>query len=101
MHTLISFFRFARSYQDEFDLLYPMYKCCKIRQSTFEKLINVYQKEGGLREAMRRSLKSELVHPLLTEDQLFALDRRLVKVLEAIYGCIGTNIEGVIINDGY
>ncbi|KAK2164145.1 hypothetical protein LSH36_68g07014 [Paralvinella palmiformis] len=92
---------FARSYQDEFDLLYPMYKCCKIRQSTFEKLINVYQKEGGLREAMRRSLKSELVHPLLTEDQLFALDRRLVKVLEAIYGCIGTNIEGVIINDGY
>jgi len=63
--------------------------------------MNVYQKEGGLREAMRRSLKSELVHPLLTEDQLFALDRRLVKVLEVIYGCIGTNIEGVIINDGY
>ena len=81
--------RFARSYQDDFDLLYPLYKCCQIRLSTFEKLMNAYQREGRLSGAMRTSMRTEVVQPLLTKDQLLALDRRIVKVLEVIYGCIG------------
>lgn len=96
-----SCYRFVRSYQDEFDLLYPLYKCCEIRLSTFEKLISVYQREGRLSAAMKTSLQTELVQPLLTEQQLLALDRRIVKILEVIYACIGKNNENVLVDDGY
>ena len=96
------YYSFARSYQDEFDLLYPLYKCCKIRRSSLNNLLQVYRSPTRLTEAMRISLQREPVQPLLSEAHLHALDRRLVKVLEVIYGCIGKDGKGarsVIVDD--
>ena len=97
-------YRFARAYQDEFDLLFPLSKCCQIRQSTMGKLLMVYNTIDGLSGALRKSLQTEIVQPILTESHLEALDRRLVKVLEVIYSCVGMNgkdVKNIIIDDGY
>jgi hypothetical protein len=53
--------------------------------------MKIYNTTDGLGEAIRKSLETEIVQPLLTEAHIEALDRRLVKVLEVIYGCVGMN----------
>ena len=64
----------------------------------------VYNTTDGLSGSLRKSLQTEIVQPILTESHLEALDRRLVKVLEVIYSCVGMNgkdVNNTIIDDGF
>lgn len=49
---------------------------------------------------MRISLAKDSISPILTEPHLYALDRRIIKVLKEIYNCIqdGKDIDDVIVD---
>ena len=85
---LFSIFRFGKTIHDEMSILAPIYQCCQIRYSTFIKLAKLYVGPEKLSSVMRASLTKDSISPILTEPHLFALDRRVIKVLKEIYTCM-------------
>lgn len=81
-------------------ILAPIYQCCQIRYSTFLKLAKLYVGPEKLSSETRSSLSIDSISPILTEPHLYALDRRVIKVLKEIYTCIedGKPIDEVIID---
>ncbi|VDH90012.1 Hypothetical predicted protein [Mytilus galloprovincialis] len=91
---------FGKSIHDEMSILAPIYQCCQIRYSTFLKLAKLYVGPEKLSSETRSSLSIDSISPILTEPHLYALDRRVIKVLKEIYTCIedGKPIDEVIID---
>lgn len=91
---------FGKSIHDEMSILAPIYQCCQIRYSTFLKLAKLYVGPEKLSSETRQSLSKDSISPILTEPHLYALDRRVIKVLKEIYTCIedGKPIDEVIID---
>ncbi|XP_077573736.1 glycosaminoglycan xylosylkinase [Stigmatopora nigra] len=71
---------------DERSILAPLYQCCMIRVSTWNRL-NLLQ-GGALSAAMRVSLEFDPIRPVLSEPHLLALDRRLAGVAAVIKQCV-------------
>lgn len=81
-------------------ILAPVFQCCMIRYSTFIKLVKLYLGPEKLSMLMWNSMKKDRVHPVLTENHVRALDRRVVKILTAVHDCIQSNpYTDVIIDD--
>lgn len=101
MYIYIHFlFRFGKTVHDEMSILAPIYQCCQIRYTTFVKLVKLYIGPDKLSSVMRDSLAKDSISPILTEPFLFALDRRVIKVLKEIFTCLqdGKSIDDVIID---
>ena len=79
-------------------ILAPIYQCCQIRYTTFVKLVKLYIGPDKLSSVMRDSLAKDSISPILTEPFLFALDRRVIKVLKEIFTCLqdGKDIDEVL-----
>ncbi|XP_064631803.1 extracellular serine/threonine protein kinase FAM20C-like isoform X1 [Lineus longissimus] len=99
---------FGKSMVDEMSILAPMYQCCLIRKSTFDKLTFLNSSQIKLSHLMRKSLLRDKVAPVLTEGHLLALDRRVGIMIEIIYDCLmkyrhgSKHIRGeVIVDDGH
>lgn len=91
---------FGRSSHDELSILAPVFQCCMIRYSTFIKLVKLYLGPEKLSMLMWDSMKKDTVSPILTENHVRALDRRVIKILTAVHDCIQTNpYTDVIIDD--
>lgn len=82
---------FGRYSKDEPSILAPLEQCCRVRRSTLLRLRLLSLPQYRLSDVMRASLSRDplaSVAPLLTEQHLSALDRRLATVLETIHDCL-------------
>ncbi|XP_045106194.1 glycosaminoglycan xylosylkinase-like isoform X2 [Portunus trituberculatus] len=70
---------------DHLDILAPVLQCCRIRQTTYERLLLL--SGGGLSLAMQELLNLDPLAPVLTRAHLLALDRRVFHVLAALSAC--------------
>lgn len=87
---------------DEMSILAPVQQCCLLRKKTLKKLL--YFNEGtmkmtfsshpsnsmfvSLSAAMRESMSSDPVSPILSEGNLHALDRRVFLILSTLRECV-------------
>lgn len=55
------------------------------------------QEERKLSEGLKESMSSEPVFPILTQEHLDALDRRLKKIVTYVNDCIKKHGESVVI----
>ncbi|RWS29205.1 extracellular serine/threonine protein-like protein [Leptotrombidium deliense] len=79
---------FGLPHYDELSILAPIEQCCVIRRSTLKTLLSFYSGPLHLGEAMRQSMSGDPVSPVLTNDHLSALDRRVKTILEYIRKCV-------------
>ncbi|KAK8383423.1 hypothetical protein O3P69_019070 [Scylla paramamosain] len=70
---------------DHLDILAPILQCCRLRQTTYERLLLLTG--GGLSLAMQELLNLDPLAPVLTRAHLLALDRRLSHILAALSSC--------------
>ena len=105
---------FGRSAHDEMSILAPLYQvgflpiivmvtlpphlqCCVIRQSTISMLLSYHSGPTSLAAALNKSLSSDPIKPVLTDQHLEAVDRRVGLVLQVVRECLDTfNHEDVI-----
>lgn len=89
---------FGNPYQDERSILAPLFQCCSIRFSTWQRL----QALGNsvLSSVLNQVLVVDPIHPVLTRPHLEALDRRLDKVLQEVQHCINLNGMNTVVMDG-
>ncbi len=59
----------------------------RLRNSTWSKL-NFLHENGPLSEVLDRSLRRDPVYPILTQEHLTAIDRRLSIVIHTVHQCI-------------
>jgi len=80
---------FGRADVDFIDILAPLYQCCKIRQSLYDRLQLLEQ--GSLSSLIKEVTLKEALYPLLTEPHLDAINRRLGTVLRVVELCTELN----------
>jgi hypothetical protein len=81
-------------------ILAPLKQCCLFRYSTFRRLKYLYK--IGFSKLLDESLKIDPLYPILTDDHLKAVDRRLEKILLEVYKCTEKFLPTqVIVDDGY
>ncbi|KAK5873342.1 hypothetical protein PBY51_018390 [Eleginops maclovinus] len=81
---------FGRHSKDEPSILAPLEQCCRIRRSTWLRLLLLSLPRYRLSDVMRASLSHDPLHraaPLLTQPHLAAVDRRLQAVLQTVSRC--------------
>ncbi|ELU12693.1 hypothetical protein CAPTEDRAFT_129802 [Capitella teleta] len=77
--------------RDEIDVfLAPIFQCCTIRQSTFQKL-HRFTSAGSLGRALKDSLQRDPLAPILSKEWFAVFDRRLKVVNEMLDKCAKAN----------
>ncbi|XP_058444790.1 glycosaminoglycan xylosylkinase homolog [Malaya genurostris] len=72
-------------YKDHFDILAPLYQCCMIRKTTWERL-QIFS-GGALTETLKELNEIDLLYPLLTKEHYSAIERRLLLVYTTVELC--------------
>jgi len=80
---------FGRADVDFLDILAPLYQCCKIRQTLYDRLKLLEQ--GSLSTLIKEITLKDAVYPLLIEPHLDAINRRLGTVLRVVELCTELN----------
>lgn len=89
---------FGRSSHDEMSILAPLYQCCVIRQSTVSMLLSYHTGPTSLGAALNKSLSSDPINPVLTNQHLDAVDRRVGLVLQVVRECLdASDVEDDVI----
>ncbi|XP_026524994.1 glycosaminoglycan xylosylkinase [Pseudonaja textilis] len=70
---------------DERSILAPLYQCCIIRVSTWNRLN--YIKNGVLKSALKTAMSHDPIAPVLSASHMDALDLRLLNILATIKQC--------------
>ncbi|KAE8610409.1 hypothetical protein XENTR_v10012112 [Xenopus tropicalis] len=78
---------FGNPLVDERSILAPLYQCCIIRVSTWNRLSHL--KHGTLRSALLTATAHDPISPVLSDAHLDALERRLQSILATVQQCIG------------
>ncbi|XP_045448910.1 glycosaminoglycan xylosylkinase homolog [Melitaea cinxia] len=81
---------------DELNILAPLYQCCMISASTWQKLEMV---SGGSLTKMIKLLAALHGQRLATEEHFQAVERRLLKVYATVQYCIGKYGRGKVIKN--
>ncbi|KRX78770.1 Extracellular serine/threonine protein kinase FAM20C [Trichinella sp. T6] len=92
---------FGRSDFDDLDIILPLVQCCVIRPSTVWTLLKYYFGPSSLGDALKQSMASDPVSPVLADKHLIAVNRRLEIVLFKLAECIiqaGGNHRQVILS---
>ncbi|XP_063596016.1 glycosaminoglycan xylosylkinase-like [Penaeus indicus] len=76
----------GNAFVDWMDILAPILQCCRMRRTTYEKLI--FLSGGGLSQVMQELLDYDPVAPVLTPAHLRAFDRRILHILAAMNACM-------------
>lgn len=98
-------------------LLAPIFQCCVIRASTFNKIVQFLVGDRAtstgngsgqsLSAAMRESLANDVISGVLNEQHLAALDRRIRMIAALVYDCLerdptrSRDFRRVVIDDGF
>jgi len=89
---------FGRSSHDEMSILAPLYQCCVIRQTTVSMLLSYHTGPTSLGAALNKSLSSDPINPVLTNQHLDAVDRRVGLVLQVVRECLdASDVEDDVI----
>ncbi|CAG2118422.1 unnamed protein product, partial [Medioppia subpectinata] len=89
---------FGQPYHDELSILAPLAQCCVIRQTTLKRVLSFTQPDNRLSHVMRKSLSADPVNPVLSEQNLVALDRRVNIILQTVRDCISQKPNEEVIN---
>ncbi|XP_053698319.1 glycosaminoglycan xylosylkinase homolog [Sabethes cyaneus] len=76
---------FGNAFKDHFDILAPLYQCCMIRKTTWERL-QIFS-GGALTETLVELNEIDLLYPLLTKDHYIGIERRLIMVYTTVELC--------------
>ncbi|XP_058816605.1 glycosaminoglycan xylosylkinase homolog [Topomyia yanbarensis] len=76
---------FGNPYKDYFDILAPLYQCCIIRKTTWERL-QIFS-GGALTETLQELDEIDLLQPLLTKEHYLAIERRLLLLYTTVELC--------------
>jgi hypothetical protein len=91
---------FGKAFHDEMSILAPVRQCCLLRYSTFERLKSLYKNQFS--RLLDNSLRSDPLYPILTEDHLRAIDRRMNIIFGELMNCTSRfSPTEVIVDDGY
>ena len=88
---------FGNPFRDDFILLRPLQQLCLFRNSTYQNILTV-SKEPSLTIILTNSLKNDPITPVLSTDNLSAMDRRLNSVIDILDQCITTHGDNVFSN---
>uniref|UniRef100_UPI00358ED66F glycosaminoglycan xylosylkinase-like n=1 Tax=Myxine glutinosa TaxID=7769 RepID=UPI00358ED66F len=89
---------FGNPNADERSILAPLYQCCMVRISTWNRLHLLT--EAGLSTLLTKAMVADPIAPVLSEGHLHALDRRLMAVVDTVRRCLDTHIpEAVLVED--
>ncbi|GAB0093102.1 Glycosaminoglycan xylosylkinase homolog [Sergentomyia squamirostris] len=77
---------FGNPNTDFIDILAPLYQCCLLRRSTWNKL-KVFS-GGSLTEILEDLTKYDLLYPLLNDEHFEAIERRLLLVYSTVEICL-------------
>ncbi|XP_071813823.1 extracellular serine/threonine protein CG31145-like isoform X1 [Apostichopus japonicus] len=78
---------FGKHQSDEISILAPLFQCCIIRKSTYDRLVLLNSDGYKLGDVMRESLSVDLISPVLFEPHYTALNRRLETILRYMDTC--------------
>ncbi|XP_071096709.1 glycosaminoglycan xylosylkinase-like [Haliotis cracherodii] len=85
---------------DERSILAPLYQCCRFRFSTWQRLLAL--QDGVLSGVMKEILAQDPIAPILTEEHLKAMDRRLLNILLEMEKCVAENgMTGIVMDHSY
>lgn len=91
---------FGKAFHDEMSILAPLRQCCFVRYTTYERIKWLYQTQFS--KLLNKSLKSDPIFPVLTDDHLRAVDRRLEIIFRELMNCTRRfPADQVIVDDGY
>lgn len=76
---------FGNPVLDERSILAPVYQCCIIRVSTWNRLN--YLKNGVLKSALKSAMAHDPISPVLSDPHLDTVEQRLLNVLATIKQC--------------
>lgn len=79
---------FGKHHHDELSILAPLIQCCRLRQSTHERVKLLASDRYRLSDVMRDSLATDRLAPVIIEEHLEALDRRLSIIIEQLSRCV-------------
>ncbi|XP_066998611.2 glycosaminoglycan xylosylkinase isoform X2 [Anabrus simplex] len=89
---------FGNPSQDHLDILAPLYQCCILRKSTWDKLLLF--RGNALSVSLEALLQHSHISPVLSSAHLKALDRRLLAVFATFELCISRyGVEKVLMHD--
>lgn len=77
---------FGSPNKDFLDILAPLYQCCTLRLSTYERLL-MFKGGWQLSGTIKELTKIDALHPILTQSHYTAVERRLLLVFSAIDIC--------------
>ncbi|GFO00662.1 glycosaminoglycan xylosylkinase [Plakobranchus ocellatus] len=90
---------FGNPQHDEMSILAPLYQCCLIRASLWQRLLAL--QDGVLSRVLASVLEQDPIAPVLTQSHLEALDRRLEKVLHQVEECVDrVGIAAIVVDNG-
>ncbi|RWS31781.1 glycosaminoglycan xylosylkinase-like protein [Leptotrombidium deliense] len=87
---------FGNAYWDEFTILAPLYQCCVIRKSTYERLLLFASTRKGLSGALYDLLSTYEQNPILSDANFDAINRRLQTVISLVNVCINSTNKVLI-----
>lgn len=91
---------FGDPYHDEMSILAPIYQCCKIRRSTWNRFQSIATKNTPLSELLRKATEEDPVAPVLSDPHFRAIDRRMKIAIDTIKKCIKSHGEaGVLVSE--
>ncbi|XP_055522711.1 glycosaminoglycan xylosylkinase homolog [Wyeomyia smithii] len=76
---------FGNAFKDHFDVLAPLYQCCMIRKTTWERL-QIFS-GGAITETLVELNEIDLLYPLLTKEHYIGIERRLILVYTTVELC--------------
>lgn len=83
---------------DERSILAPLYQCCIIRVSTWNRLN--YLKNGVLKSALKSAMAHDPISPVLSDPHLDTVDQRLLNVLATVKQCTDQfGMDTVLVED--
>ncbi|XP_057407124.1 glycosaminoglycan xylosylkinase isoform X2 [Balaenoptera acutorostrata] len=83
---------------DERSILAPLYQCCIIRVSTWNRLNSL--KNGVLKSALKSAMAHDPISPVLSDPHLDAVDQRLLSVLATVKQCTDQfGMDAVLVED--
>lgn len=85
---LFSAHRFGTHSRDEISVIAPVYQCCVFRYSMLLKLLSFHKGPVHLGEALKRSMATEAIAPVLIDEHYEAVDRRVNHTLKLVAECV-------------
>ncbi|XP_040174570.1 glycosaminoglycan xylosylkinase homolog isoform X2 [Anopheles arabiensis] len=76
---------FGNPFVDHIDILAPLYQCCYIRRTTWERLL-IFS-GGALSETLEELNKLDSLYPLLNKNHYVAIERRLLYIYSTVELC--------------